>query len=90
MRKTITILLILVSLNSFSQKNNTQDSVKKVQVEAAKFIDSLTKHTSIADFREWLYNNVTAKNFTEGKFADLYNFFLQTEYQKWMEKPKKK
>lgn len=89
MKKAIAIILILISLNAFSQAN-TSDSLKKAQIEANKFIDSLTKHTTIADFREWLYNNVTAKNFTEGKFADLYNFFLQAEYQKWMEKTKKK
>lgn len=66
-----------------------QDSAAAAQAEANKFLDSLLTKTSLKDFQTFLYETVSGKEYNEGTFVQLYNFFMQTRYNQWMQKKKK-
>ena len=76
-KKITTTIAILISLQSFSQK---VDSVALWN----KHIDSVMSKTSIKDFQQWLYENATVKQYQEGKFVDLYNAYVQQQYNVWI------
>ncbi len=89
MKKILLIsAMFLCSVVCFSQ-TSTKDSVQKLQMQADAYIDSLTKHISIADFKDYLYQKITAKFFEEGKFLELYQWFITTKYNEWMATKKK-
>ncbi len=77
MKKITTALLLIISLQSFSQK---VDSVALWN----QHLDSVLNKTSMKDFRLWLYENATEKQTNESKFVDLYNAFIQFQYSKWI------
>lgn len=68
------------------------DTTKPKGVDSSKleyrFYDSVALHTNIRDFQQWLYENVSAKIFQEGKFIELYNFYLQRKYQIYLQSKK--
>jgi hypothetical protein len=86
MKKIITTLLLVVSLNAFSQSKQQVDSVALWN----KHLDSALSHTSIKDFQLWLYENATVKQYNESKFVDLYNAYIQFQMQLFLQPKNKK
>lgn len=87
--------MILVCVTSHSQTNKpkpmtAQDSAAAAQAEASKFIDSLLVKTSLKDFQAFLYENVSGKEYNEGAFVRLYDLFLRTRYNEWMQRKQTK
>ena len=79
MKKIITLILIIVSLNCFSQGNSVKDSARKQQEEINKFVSELVVKTSIKDFQAWLYeSNAGVKDFEV--FNKMYNEFIRQKY----------
>ena len=84
-KKIITAALLFISLQSFSQK---VDSVALWN----KHIDSVMNHTSVFQFNSWVEDNVSVSQYKVAKFSDLYNAFVQFQYNTWVAKkssPKK-
>lgn len=92
----ITLISVFIFCGASAQvKNNpkpmtAQDSAAAQQAEANKFIDSLLTKTSLKEFQTFLYENVSGKEYNEGAFVRLYNLFLQTRYDQWMQRRQKK
>lgn len=88
MKKLFLLLLITISISSFSQSKAKQDSL--LQVEANKFIDTLTHSVSVADFAGWVNSNqdkLSALQFNQ--FSALYNDFIKQQVSLWVERKKK-
>lgn len=86
MKKLITAFLLIISLQSFSQSK--VDSVALWN----KHIDSVLNHTSVVQFNQWVEDNVSVSQYKQAKFQDLYNAFVQWNYNTWIAKkssPKK-
>ena len=84
MKIILTVLVIISSLNVNSQTK--QDSI--IQAQANKFIDSLVKKTSVADFMDFIGKNAVE---TKTKFSILdgfYTYFVRTKYEDWLNKKK--
>ena len=95
--KKLSLLLIIPLLFFFNyckgQSQQQVDSMNKVQVEYGKFVDSLSEHTTIKQLMDYLDGKVTSKFMREGTLNELYAYFIQNQYQLWMQnknKPKKK
>lgn len=93
----IMILLLTCATPAHSQtkpitKENglSIDSTVILQAEWSKYADSLVNHTTIFQFKSWLEENATVKQYSEGKFVDFYNSFLQYKQQLWLQSKKKK
>ena len=84
-KKIVAVALILVSF--FGNAQTKADSIQ--QVEANAFIDSLVTNTSLKQFQQFLYENVSQKSASEGRFTELYNSFLQTNYAAWLQRKSK-
>ena len=85
MKSILTTIAILISLQSFSQK---VDSVALWN----KRIDSVMNHKSVVQFNQWIEDNVSVSQYKQAKFSDLYNAFVQFQYNTWIAKkssPKK-
>lgn len=86
MKKLLTTIAIVISLQSFSQQK--VDSVALWNAH----LDSVLNRTSMKGFQTWLYENATVKQYQESKFIDLYNAFVQYQLQLWLQpksQPKK-
>jgi hypothetical protein len=86
MKKLITVIAIFTTTISYSQTISKEDSI--LQVEKAKFLDSLTEHTTVKQFQVWLYENTSFKAFQEFTFIQMYNIFLYDNYQLYLQKKK--
>lgn len=90
MKKTIkyTIIIalcVLFSASAFSQSSQKENLQKTDSVALwNKRIDSVLSTTTIKLFQSWLYENATVKQYQEGKFVDLYNAFVQRQYEIWI------
>ncbi len=97
MKKIIFVLLSLAFLTTcFSQKKETtklntssakltpQDSALLLQQQANVFIDSLVAKTSIKELQEFLFSQVTIKQYNEAKFSELYDFFVRAKVDAWL------
>jgi hypothetical protein len=84
MKKLLLILLISISVNSFSQITKA-DSL--LIIETNKYIDSIPKKTSISEYMEWMYENVSAKQYNE--FMQFYNVFLQRKCEEYYNQKKR-
>lgn len=72
----LSLLLIIISLNSFSQGTQKMDSA---QVKAANlFVFDLVNKTTIKDFQAWVYENLPAR--ANDEFMKIYNTFIQQKY----------
>lgn len=81
----------MVSVTAFAQSTTSgQDSVQRLQLEITRFSDSVYAHTTLKEFRDFLYEKVTTKFFSEGTFADLYQYFLNEKWANRNVKPVKK
>ena len=87
MRKITTTVLIILSLNCFSQSNKS-DSL--LQAEANNFVDSLLKSTSLAEFMSFINDNATAKKTDFDILDGFYKFYINNKYSIWLETKKKK
>ena len=96
MKKFIVLFFSLLAITvCFSQTGATkkltaQDSALLEQQAANKFVDSVVTKTSIKEFREFLYSTITAKQLDEGKFIELYDFFIRSKYQQWIQEKQAK
>ena len=79
----IIIVCLLFSASAFSQSSQKENRVDSVALWN-KHIDSVIGKTSVKDFQVWLYENATVKQYQESKFVDLYNAFIQFQYQRWI------
>ncbi len=89
--KSAIILIFLISSFLFSTAQSTngstkqsQDSVAKLQADAAKYLDSLSSKISLKEFKDFLYESVSGKEYNEGLFVNLYNFFMQQKLNAWL------
>lgn len=82
MKKMFIIIAILTSAISFGQN---KDSL--LQVEAKRFVDSISK-TPVSNFIDFVYETYTAKRNDE--FMQMYNNYLQTRYKEFIERKNKK
>ena len=98
MKKIVIIALsLLIFSSAFCQvvKNSNakvmtaQDSAAAFQTEYNKFIDSLVQKTSVKQLFDFLTENVTVKQWQDGKWVDMYDFFLRTKGNEWIQKRKK-
>lgn len=81
MKKLLTLLLITISINCFSQGNSVKDTAaqRKQTEEINKFVSDLVSKTSIKDFQAWLYeSNAGVKDFEV--FNKMYNEFIRQKY----------
>jgi abortive infection bacteriophage resistance protein len=88
----ITLISVFIFCGAMAQTKKpmtAQDSAAAAQAETNKFIDSLLTKTSVKEFQTFLYERVTGKEYNEGTFVQLYNFFMQSRYNEWMQKKKK-
>ena len=93
-KKTITLLLALtIFIFAHSQAppptKQQQDSVEKLQKDYAAYIDTLVAKTTLKQFMDYLYATVTAKYYNEGKWLELYNYFLNNKGDEWLQKRSK-
>lgn len=91
MRKILTSIAIIISLQSFGQSSQKENRIDSVALWN-NHLDSVISKTSIKDFQSWLYENATIKQYNESKFVDLYNYFVQYQLQRWLQtksEPKK-
>lgn len=86
----LTIFLFCNSQSGTSSKMTAADSAAKLQQELNKFIDSLVSKTTLKEFREFLYANVTGKQSDEEKWVVLYDFFVRTKANQWIAEQEKK
>ncbi len=77
----------MVSITAFGQ---TQDSLQKIQIQYQKFVDSVSSHTTVKEFSDFLDQTVTSKFFREGTFTELYQYFINTKWANRNVKPPKK
>lgn len=73
-----------------TSKMTAADSAAKLQQELNKFIDSVVSKTTLKEFREFLYTNVTGKQSDEEKWVVLYDFFVRTKASQWVAEQEKK
>jgi nucleoside-specific outer membrane channel protein Tsx len=85
MKKIILAASLVVSISCAAQTANN-DSLQKLQKQYQQFTDSIYSHTSLKEFRDFLYERVTTKFFSEGTFADLYQYYTN---EKWNARNKK-
>lgn len=98
MKHLLIIFLLIISIDSFSQKKDSaskkmtaQDSAQVLQIEYNKFIDSLISKTSVKQLYDFFTETITVKQYQEGKWVDLYDFFVRTKGNAWLQnrsKPK--
>jgi len=86
MKKLITAIAILISLTTHAQSQK-EDSL--LRVEAGKYVDTLIKKTSIKEFQEFMWSNLTGKVYSELPFPQAYDLFIQSKINTWMENRKK-
>lgn len=84
MKKLISILLILISVNAISQTK--EDSL--LIIEANAYVDSIAKKIPLIELREWTYKNTSAERYD--LFMGLYNAFLQEKGLIYFNSRKKK
>lgn len=84
-------LFICIGLSAQKPKVMTAaDSAAAQQAEANKFVDSLLTKTSLKEFQTFLYESVSGKEYNEGTFIRLYDLFLRTKYNEWMQRKQQK
>ena len=83
MKQTI-LLIVSVFIFSFAFSQKT-DSLQLKQ----KFIDSLRTNTSIKQMDEFLWSNTSGKYYTEAKYIDMINTFVELKWQIWIQTKKK-
>lgn len=92
-KKTTLIIALLISLNCFSQSSQKENFPKTDSVALWNaHIDSVIKHTSVSQFKEFIEGIATVKQYPDVKFVDAYNTFIQAQYNAWIaskSKPKK-
>lgn len=76
------MFLIFVSLLR-AQQSGSADSLRIAEIN--KKIDSIEKKTTIVELRQWLYNNLSAKDYNE-LFIKWYNEFILFKYREWITK----
>lgn len=94
MKYILTIFIFLFICISLSAQNtkpqkSAQDSINELNAAAGKFVDSLISKTSIKDMRDFLFANLTVKVYSDAKFSELYDFFIQSKVNEWATKRKK-
>jgi len=82
MKKLFIIIAITFSISASAQN---KDSI--AQVQANKFVDSVSK-TPVSGFISFLYENATAKKYEE--LMRLYNAYLEARYKEYLDKSKNK
>lgn len=83
--KYLFIALFSVSLTASAQKN--QDSLAMVFAkENQHFADSLQSRVVLKQYRDWMYENVSAKVY--GEFMLWYNEYLKARVIEWRGKKK--
>jgi hypothetical protein len=85
MKKLLTILILTISLNSFSQTLTKEDSLA-----ASKYIDSLEKRTSILEFKLWCDANATGTKKDFETLQGFYNLYINQKFQLWLQERKTK
>ncbi len=77
-----------------SSGNVQQDSINKaqaqLQAEATKYLDSLEGKISLKEFRAFIYESVSMKEFNELPFQQLLNFYNQQKINAWLNERAKK
>ena len=82
MKKLFIIIAITFSISASAQN---KDSL--AQVQANKFVDSVSK-TPVSGFISFLYETVPAKKYEE--LMRLYNAYLEARYKEYLDKSKNK
>lgn len=76
--KKVILVFSVVAMSLFASAQTKADSLAVVQ--AVQFGDSLVKTTSLAEFQNWAYSTLTAKDYQE-KFAGLLNLFISMKLE---------
>lgn len=85
-KKTTLIVALFISINCFAQTK--EDS----SLQFSSHFDTVLQKTSMKDFVKFVEDNVTITQYRDVKYIDLYNAFVQRQYQLWIatkSKPKK-
>lgn len=77
-KQTIIAIIILISLNSFSQ-------TKADTLAANRFLDSIGR-SSVSDFRTFIKENATAKESDFGILNSFIDFYIKSKYYEWANK----
>jgi cell division protein FtsX len=81
MRQLIIFLLIITSFTVSAQGTRVDTAAQRKEIEAAnRFIDSVSKKTTIADFSKWCDENLSSKQNRELPFSQSYNLFLKSAW----------
>ena len=86
MKQTLITICIFISLSTHAQSQK-EDSL--LRIEAGKYVDTLIKKTSIKEFQEFMWANLTGKVYSELPFPQAYDLFIQSKINTWMENRKK-
>lgn len=79
MKKTILSLAFFAAIAAGAQTQQA-DSLQKEEALFSKFADSVYSHTTLKEFKDYLYDKVTSKFYTEGTFANLFQYFTQQKF----------
>lgn len=84
MKNLLPLILLTIALNSFSQKPTKEDSL--LQVEARNFADSSFKRTTIEQFMGFMFENVSAKDYSQ--IDRWWGTYLQAKYNEFLQRKK--
>lgn len=86
MKKIIIVILVLffAATGQAQKKDSLPVVAQPTQAEVNKFLDSLDTKTSVKEFKAFLYETASAKFYNEGKFAELYDLYIQQKYDAWI------
>lgn len=95
--KTIVVMIssLLIGFASHAQTKqqrpiapvmSKEDSVLLLQKEAGLYIDSLVRVTSMKQFRDFLESQISVKTFNDGRFVELYDLFIRTNLDQWLQR----
>ena len=87
MKKSLSVIIILLSVITTHAQSQKEDSL--LRIEAGKYVDTLIKKTSIKEFQEFMWSNLTGKVYSELPFPQAYDLFIQSKINTWMENRKK-
>lgn len=96
MKKVSMIIFVVVLFATANSQTNkpkvmtAADSAAAQQAEVNKFVDSLLLKTSLKEFQTFLYENVSGKEYNEGAFVRLYDLYLRTKYNEWIQRKQQK
>lgn len=82
------VFFLIMSITKAKSQNNPATKPPDT-TGMAKYIDSLEQHTTIKQMQQFLFESVSARFYSEGKFVELYNWYLDRKINEWIQRKTK-